>query len=96
MCKGTEIAKFAQSNIIWPPVTELGLVLLRVVEGLHSVMALGAGISPRALTSLSILTHIGSVGAERPSSILVMVVVALFRIVAVFLPTWLCLERSKV
>jgi uncharacterized membrane protein (UPF0182 family) len=79
-----------------PLVAELRFVLLGVVEGLDSVVRLVARVAVRAVARLCELAHFAAVSAKRSSLILVVMVEALFLVVAVLLGAWLCLEHSKV
>ena len=92
--KGAQAAKFALVDLVRPLLAEFLLVLLRVVEGLHTVVSLGTGIAQRALVGLRILTHLRRVRAQRPSSVLLVIVEALFLIVPALFLARLSLEES--
>ena len=56
--KRTEVSKVTGVHVVRPLVAELGLVLLRVVEGLHAVVGLGTRVTQGTLARLSVLAHL--------------------------------------
>ena len=67
MGKRAHIAVVTRVDPVWERLTELSLVLLRVVEVFHSVVTLGAGVAE--LTVVGLITHLRSVSSEWPSAI---------------------------
>ena len=96
MGEGTQVAEVTRVYIVRPFVAELRFVLLRMVEGLDSVVRFVARLAIWAVARLCKLAHFAAVSAKGSSLILVVVVEALFLVVAVFLGARLCLEYSEV
>ena len=96
MSKGTQIAKLTLVNFVGPLFTELGLVLLRVVEVFHSVVSLWTVVTQWAGICLGILAQLRGVGAKGSSPVFFMEVDALFLIVPPMDGAWLCLEKPQI
>ena len=94
--KGAQAAEFALVDLVWPLLAEFLLVLLRVVEGLHTVVSLGTSIAERAFVGLRVLTHLRRVRAQGPSPVLLVIVEALFLIVPTLFLAWLRFEEPQV
>ena len=94
--EGTQIAKVARIDVVGPLVAELCLVLLWVVEGLNSVVRLGAAIAFGTLACFSVAAHFRRIGAKGPPPVLIMIEEAFLLVVAVFFDTGLSFEYSQV
>ena len=90
--ESTEVSKVTRFDTVRPLVTELGLILLGMVEGLHTVVGLGARVSLRAPRRFCEATHFRRVSPKWAPLILVVIVHAFLLVVATFFRARLGLE----
>ena len=94
MSKGTKIAKVTRVYIVGPFVAKFRLVLLGMIEGLDTIMCFGTGVTIRASTGFSELTHLAGVSAKGSPLVLIMIEEALLLVVSCFLHTFLRFEEA--
>ena len=100
MCKRAHITVLATVNFIRVSLTEFCFILFRMIEILNAVVAHVAIIPVITTTSLDKLgTKLGDVIYWRSSSISYLsfvIVETFFRVMAILIPTRLCLESHQI